>query len=631
MRYQFKNIVFSIVGSLIGVGLVMADPKLSLYRDALSDLRQNNVEQYTIKKQQLVNFPLYPYLDYHDITKVFTIEDEAAVKAFLQKNKNTNIANKLQRRWLGLLKQHQRWKDIDVLINDGTTGSLQCLDLLAKLKQDIKIDAQKVHAIWLVPKPQSDYCRALLTHWHQQHGLDEDIVWQRFKAAMENREITLAKDIRHYMTATQKKQADQWINVYYQPSLVTQLDLTDTAANRDILVTGLRRMASRNPTVAIKHLQNLEKKYQFSSTQKYRIYSRIAVRYATRQDPRGEQWFAKIPPSEMNLPLREWYMRSAIAQKKWHALIKRYQTLPADDQAKAVWRFWRAYAYEQTKQTVKANKIYRELTQERHYYAILASHKLNQPIKLHHKRPSFTEDELFAVAQNQHIQRAKLLYQMQQIYPARSEWNYALVRLSSKEKYLAAVLAHQWGWHDNAIHTLSQLPDQHDLTIRFPLAHHDKIQNIAKKTNLNPATIFAISRLESTFKANARSPVGAMGIMQLMPKTAQRYTKRLNIKSNSQSYLFHVPTNLLIGSTHFSYLLKHLKGDAVAAIAAYNAGLQNVKRWLRMRSTKDTIIWIEMIPFHETRQYVKRIITYSAIYHQHLDQSFDLTRFIKKF
>lgn len=620
-------LLFISLGFYVFAGIGHAD-SYRQYQDALRDLRQNDYDSYRVKKARLQDNLMYPYLEYHEITQVFNLDDEDEVQAFLKRYPDTNIARKLKIRWINLLGKNQRWRDILEIQGDRQT----CLSLLAKFHLNETPSVAVLERLWLdAPSHQGD-CEKLFKHWHKTLGIRDEIIWQRFADAMHHRQIAHAKALTAYMHPDLKSKADLFFRVYYRPASVKTINFNDTVYSRDIIINGLRRLASRNPASAAAFLEKISDRYQFTDEQRYLVYSRAAARLATRQKLSAEKWFKKIPVDKMDPTLRDWYMRSAIAHKMWPALIKRYDQLPETDKQRPVWRFWKAYALHKLDRQNEALGIFDSLLKERNYYALLTSHLLNRPLNLHHQIPDYTADELREVEVDANIQRAKLFYDNKQYYLARSEWNYALSDFTDKQKYLAAVLADRWGWHANAIHTLSDLPEQDDdLNIRFPLAHSDKIHQVAKRTKLNPATLFAISRLESTFKANARSHAGAMGIMQLMPNTAKRYRKQLKLKQVTQKELFNVPTNLLIGGTHYSALLKTLKGDAVASIAAYNAGLHNVKRWLRMRSTKDTLIWIELIPFYETRQYVKRIIIYSAIYHQHLNKPFDLSKFIKSF
>ena len=193
---------------------------------------------------------------------------------------------------------------------------------------------------------------------------------------------------------------------------------------------------------------------------------------------------------------------------------------------------------------------------------------------------------------------------------ARREWRYWLSQLNYREKLVAAKLANENGWFDRAIFTLAQVGYLDDVELRFPKAFDKKINKHAQQQEINPAWAFAIARRESSFMTDARSPVGAKGLMQLMPNTA----KQLKRGSVSRRYLYNADNNIQLGTKYLRKLLDKNKGNQILATASYNAGPYRVKKWLQNTSAMPADIWIETIPFRETRNYVKSVLAYQEIY-----------------
>ena len=206
--------------------------------------------------------------------------------------------------------------------------------------------------------------------------------------------------------------------------------------------------------------------------------------------------------------------------------------------------------------------------------------------------------------------RAFEFYYLGRYLEARREWRYWLTQLNNREKLVAAKLANENGWFDRAIFTLSQVGYLDDVELRFPKAFDKKINQHAKKQAINPAWAFAIARRESSFMTDARSPVGAKGLMQLMPKTA----KQLKRGSVSRKYLYNADNNIKLGTKYLRKLLDKNKGNHVLATASYNAGPYRVNRWLKNSKAMPADIWIETIPYKETRNYVKSVLAYQEIY-----------------
>ena len=182
----------------------------------------------------------------------------------------------------------------------------------------------------------------------------------------------------------------------------------------------------------------------------------------------------------------------------------------------------------------------------------------------------------------------------------------------------AAKLADEWGWHDRAIATLARARYWDDLELRFPLAHQQVVLTQAKRQKVNPAWAFAIIRQESAFTTDARSHAGAMGLMQLMPRTARTVARSMKMQPPRRYDLLKIDTNIRLGVRYLKKVQDRNQGHPVLATAAYNAGQSRVTQWLPEQGSVAADVWIETVPFQETRDYLKRVMTYTVIYEQRL-------------
>jgi soluble lytic murein transglycosylase len=252
------------------------------------------------------------------------------------------------------------------------------------------------------------------------------------------------------------------------------------------------------------------------------------------------------------------------------------------------------------------------VAKKRHYYGFLAASLLELPIALEDRPLSITAAEKKAALTHAAGQRAFELFHIKRYHQARLEWNYWLSTLDKRQKLVAATLANQIGWYDRAIFALSQEGYLDDVDLRFPMGFDQQIKQHASKYSISPAWAFAVTRRESSFMSDANSPAGARGLMQVMPNTAKQLMRK---KDLPKSYLFNSANNINLGTMYLRRLLDKHQGNQILATAAYNAGPYRVKKWVEGEKAIPADVWIENIPFKETRNYVKSVLAYQQIYH----------------
>ena len=256
--------------------------------------------------------------------------------------------------------------------------------------------------------------------------------------------------------------------------------------------------------------------------------------------------------------------------------------------------------------------------ENRGYYSFLAADRAGYRYQFAHVPLRYRPAELADIEQHPAILRARELYAIKRLADARREWNYAIERLDTPNLLRAAKLADEWGWHDRAITTLARARYWDDLELRFPLAHQQEVVREAQRQRINPAWAFAIIRQESAFTPDARSNAGALGLMQLLPRTARSMARSMRLRRPRYRDLLDSETNIRLGIRYLRQVQDRYDGHPVLATAAYNAGARNVRRWLPEAGNVAADVWIETVPFSETRDYLKRVLTYTVIYEQRL-------------
>jgi soluble lytic murein transglycosylase len=327
-----------------------------------------------------------------------------------------------------------------------------------------------------------------------------------------------------------------------------------------------------------------------------------------------------VPDEAVDAKLREWRIRTAVSDGNWSAVVTHTSNLAPEETQREEWRYWRAHALDQTGERARALDDFSRLARERDYHGFLAADFMNWPYEMSNQPIEYDPAALEALANQPGFIRARELYKAELFIDARREWHWITRNLSPDELKLAAVLAEQWGWHDRAILTVAQSKDYNDLNLRFPINYQSEVRKIAKQFQLEPAHVYAVIRQESAFNKDARSHAGALGLMQLMPRTGRVTAKKHNIALPSTSLLYEPDKNISIGSAYLKQVMEAYDDNIVLASAAYNAGPHRVKRWLPEDEEKPAARWIAMVPFNETRNYIQRILAYIAIYDWRLEQ-----------
>ncbi len=447
-------------------------------------------------------------------------------------------------------------------------------------------------------------------------------VWSRFHLAMDANQTRLARYLTRFLPKQERPWARLWLKVHAKPQLINYKDYfkQDHPFRNDILIHGIKRLAYRDLGLAVNYWDSLRQRYAFSVEQRDSTERSLAMRHALRKEPDAVGWLSSLSRSDNNDPnISEWRVRAALDQGNWALVLYNIDILNAELQASTRWRYWRARALEALDQQGPAYELYWELAQSRGYYGFLAADRLGLNYQFENQPVPTDTDGIQNLKLHPGIQRAQELYTLNRISDARREWRYATSRLPEPLRQQAATLAHQWGWHDRAILTLADTHYRDNLGLRFPLAFNEQIFSAAQTNNIDPALAFALIRQESAFTPDARSQAGALGLMQLMPGTARQTARGMSLHfKNTRAALIDTEINLKLGMHHLRKILNRYQNNPVLAIASYNAGAHRVKQWIPEQGIKAADIWIETMPFKETRNYVQNILYFSTIYEQRL-------------
>lgn len=585
-----------------------------IFLKAEKSLAQSHSTYYKSLYNQLYYYPLQPYLDQRRLMTTMQLSSAGEIATFLEKHEHSPLDWPLRKAWLMFLAKKKNSVLFLEFYQKTSNTVLTCHKLNFSLKTGLPASTvlPQVTKLWLVGKSLNKVCDPLIKQWQQAGYRTDEIVWQRIALAADGGQHTLIPYLTKMLPKEQQYLGRLWHQVRRDPATVTkqQKFIKQSKKESQIYTYGIKRLIWRDPNKALSSYQSSQKTMYFSPIQKKKITEKFAVALASKNHPKAKYWMEKLDPINVSRNILQWQLTEVLKQQNWQDVLSELAIMPEKYKTGLQWQYWYARALIETNDLEQGYEVMSNLASKRHYYGFLAASYLDTPVNLQDNPLAITLTEKKDILLYPSAKRAFELYYLGRYIEARREWRYWLKQLTNREKLVAAKLANENGWFDRAIFTLSQVGYLDDVELRFPKAFDKKIKQHAKKQAINPAWAFAIARRESSFMTDANSPVGAKGLMQLMPKTA----KQLKRGSVSRKYLYNADNNIKLGTRYLRKLLDKNKGNQVLATASYNAGPHRVKSWLKGSKAIPADIWIETIPFKETRNYVKSVLAYQEIY-----------------
>lgn len=600
---------------------VLLNKQRQLFQQATKALKTNQITQFNKLKQQLVDYPLHPYLDYLYLRHRLDHVDSNVIGSFVTQYQGTFFAERLRNAWLNKLARNNQWSVFLEFYQPSTSTSLQCQQLQALINTGNQQQAfGRVPELWLVPKSQDKACDPVFKIYQQKGLLTDAIRWQRIELALKHDQYSLASYLAKSLQ--QHEQANAWIKLWksthdnplaslkHLPSNNTSSKSVslaqDTPLSRAIIAHGIARLARKSLEQAFQTWLRIKPAYQFSEQEKHDIQSSIANRAALNRDDNTLTYFGDL----VNEP---WHVRAALWQQDWKTAQKAILNLDSQEQKTPVWQYWLGRSQAELGDKTAATQTYQGLIMDRDYYAFLAADKLGLTYQMNHNPIVVTATELEAFRQRPEVLRLHEFYVLNMGLEARREAYQQRQSYTPRQLQLLATLTHQWGWHNQSIALLGTAQYWDALDIRFPVVYDSAILKASKKQGVDPSWLFGIARQESAFNPHARSHVGATGLMQLMPETGKLIAKLINRPLKNTSELLNPDRNIELGSAYLRRVYDQHQQNPVLATASYNAGPHRVSNWLPNK-TIDADIWIENIPFTETRRYTRNVLSYAAIF-----------------
>ncbi|MNO48739.1 Soluble lytic murein transglycosylase precursor [compost metagenome] len=596
----------------------------SLYREGYDAVRANDQERFQQIRARLNHYPLLPYLDYYQLAFRPGAADYDDVTRFIRQHGDTPQSNRLERAYLTYLAQSQQWSQfLRFYPAKPNSTDLLCMHYQARYYTGHKSEAlQEAGKLWLSGQSRPDACDPLFQLWQQAGLRTQEKIWQRMNLAFEAQNPNLIRHLGAQLGGSLKPYGDQMIALFDQPARAMNPASFSTAPqSRQLLSLGLARYANEQPEPALRQLGEMKRRFGLNQAEVARVERAAARRLLLDRSLAQRNWLDATLVRMKDAELVELRARLAIWEQDWRGLEGWVKRMPMALQKEDRWRYWLARSLEVQGRQKPARELYLETANLRGFYGFMAAQRTGVPYRIKnqsvgHKVPDWRT----ASSRWPFLVRVRELLAMNEITAARSEWIHNMDRNPVAQRLEFGHIALNQGWHELAILSSIRAEAWDAIDLRFPLPLKRTFSQMAQERTMNTSLLYAISRQESALYPLAQSPVGARGLMQLMPATARETASKLGVPYRNEQQLFDPAMNIRLGSAYLKRLLDVYDGNRILAAAAYNAGPGRVKRWRDQSTNKPMDVWVESIPYRETRNYVQNVLSFDLIYQHKLQQ-----------
>jgi soluble lytic murein transglycosylase len=588
--------------------------------------------------------PLAPYADYW---QVMLAPEDQGIRRFLERHPGTVLAERLRKDWVRGIAKRGDWP---LLVQaqqgiESADADVACWALRARHAQgDETAGDELLRTHWPRWKDLPEGCAAVAQALAFKGRIAPTAIWQRARTLVGLGEASAARRTLGLLPAPQALSPQQLDIAFGAPERALAKASPRATVERDLAAIALAHVATTNPARAVALLQ--QQPSRLDTTQRAYVQAQIGLQAALRLQPDAANWFALAATARgahLSDEHRAWWVRMALRQQRWSDVRQAILGMGLRARQEARWQYWLGRADQALGDAPQAHAAWRLAAREHGFYGQLAQEALQQrpaapprsarrstqqlidaawqldPIELpaapesalqyNHPAPAApaSRTEVDAVAKEPGIVRAVALQRAGLHSDAAAEWQWAVRRFDDRRLLAAARHAEQLGLWNRVLDSTERMVAAQDLRLRYPTPFQAQVQSATQQLGVEPALVFAVMHQESRFSPTAGSSAGARGLMQVMPNTAQWLAKEQGWSGYAPAWLDEPQRNITLGARYLKRLRSDL-GSPVLAVAGYNAGPGRAIAWRGPRELEGAV-YAESIPFDETRDYVKRVMT----------------------
>jgi len=557
--------------------------------------------------------PLAVYLDYWRLRMRLTAPPDenipgaadADAQRFIARHEGTLVGDLASRDWMLDLGRRGEWERFDheyarwILRDD---DDVHCYASLGRVERH-RPAPQAREAVFSV-RNFGPGCLALLDALLRTGAFDRDDLIERLQVALETNSVDAVRRLGERLGLDARS---------VRLALTKPQQALSRKARREIALIALSRLARSDPAGAMRRMDAVGPALR--KTDRAFVRSQVAAGAMRRLDPRALEWTRGALDAHATDETWRWLARAALRERDWGMLRKVVARMSEAGRSDPTWIYWSARAERETGNAEKADEMLRSIAGKFTFYGQLAAEELGTLTEAPSPAVTTTEEELARAARNPGFDRALRFYALGLRFEGNREWNFQLRGMTDRELIAAARWACSQQVLDRCVNTADRTREEHDFSLRYVSPFLERMRPVAQRAGLDPAWIYGLIRQESRFIMDARSWAGAQGLMQIMPATARWIAKKLGERDFRVEHLNDLDTNLRFGTFYLRTVLDELEGSPLLASAAYNAGPGRPRNWRSTLSEPvEGAIFAEIIPFNETRDYVKKVLT-NAVYY----------------
>ncbi len=597
--------------------LPTGDERILAAREALQKGDRNLLDQLAVTSSPHI---LERYVDYwrlHNVLARRDAPDAREIEAFLSRYAGSVLAERLRAAWLERLARDDDWIGFIGAWGglEAPSDDMRCLHWQARLKIGDRGGLDDALKEWTSLSWRADHCDAVIGLLAQQGRLDTDELWQRFRAQMAPRTVRGAEQTLAWLPAADMPDPAELKLILKDPDRYlakVRPGFERSRTDREMVLAAIGRLARSDPKTAYMRFVRLSERLKPEE----RAYGYVILGWRGAQDhlPQALDWFrAAGRKATMTEEQYEWYVRAALRQRDWKWVRTAILDMPEVQRSQSVWTYWLARAEQALGDRDAATALLKRIPVGPDYYELLAQDELGHPFAPPPPAKPIPAQVMADAQSDPDLRRALALFRLDLYTEGVREWNWRLRKADPTFKVAAARVALKHEVFDRAINTAEVASRDGEYELRFITPYRDLIEPQARAQGLDLAWVYGLMRQESRFVHRAASRVGAQGLMQVMPATGKWVAKKIGMSDYSRNKLAEPETNVLLGTSYMRIVLDDLEDHPVLASAGYNAGPGRAKRWRDSR-TIDAAIYIETIPFDETRHYVKQVMENAVVY-----------------
>ncbi|MBM3345068.1 MAG: lytic transglycosylase domain-containing protein [Betaproteobacteria bacterium] len=567
---------------------------------------------------------LEPWVGYWHLRLKLEERTTEEVRWFLSRNDGSLLAEQLRRDWLKVLGRRGEWglftEEAPRVFGDDP--EVTCYSLLARAQMGDASAAAELRPLWLAPRDLPEGCVPLVDGLLTAGQWGPQQVWERFRMLVEANQLAAARRLVARLPRDETpdlKLLDRAINA---PVQHVEGNSLARRTQRELYIAAVLRIARDDPPLAASYWRPPVRE-RFTPPDQAWVLGAIATAAARRHIADAVGWFAEADRLSagidglLNDEQWAWRARIALRQDNWGEVQAAIARMSLAGRTDPTWVYWLGRALKvqgrTAEQRTTAEAQFARIADDFSFYGRLAAEELGRVVHVPATAASPTSEEMAALSGNAGLRRALALYGLDLRTEATREWNWAIRGMDDRSLLAAAQLARNNEIWDRAINTADRTVALHDFNVRYLAPYREVLSGAAKSRALEEPLVLGLVRQESRFLSRARSSVGATGLMQLMPATAQWVAGKMGMKDYSWSRAHEPQVNAALGTFYLRRVLDDFDGHPVLAAAAYNAGPGRARRWRDARPLEGAI-YAESIPFNETRDYVKKVMSNTIFY-----------------